>query len=169
MDFFSTHQLNIMLFMSGMCGILAFLSCISKSLLPKRRRILTILEIAAMILLLADWFAYRYRGVPGQTAFWMVRISNFLVFLMPLMMVHEVTLYLYDLLQKEAKLETFPRRLLACEILFGAGIFMLIVSQFTGLYYFFDETNTYYRGPGNVVSFIVPLVIALLQLSMVIQ
>lgn len=168
MEFFSAHQMNIMLFMSGMCGILAFLSCISKSLLPKRRRILTILEAAAMILLLADWYAYHYRGVPGQTAFWMVRICNFLVFLMPLIMVHEVTLYLYDLLQKEVKLETFPRRLLACEILFGTGAFLLIVSQFTGLYYFFDETNTYHRGPGNAVSFIVPLIIALLQLSTVI-
>ena len=28
MEFLSAHQLNIMLFMSGICGVLAFLSCI---------------------------------------------------------------------------------------------------------------------------------------------
>ncbi len=38
MEFLRAHQLNIMLFMSGMCGILAFLSLISRVLTPKRRR-----------------------------------------------------------------------------------------------------------------------------------
>ena len=47
MEFLNAHQLNIMLFMSGICGILAFLSYISKSLSPKRRRIMTLLESAA--------------------------------------------------------------------------------------------------------------------------
>ena len=28
MEFLSAHQLNIMKFMSGICGVLAFLSCI---------------------------------------------------------------------------------------------------------------------------------------------
>ena len=49
MDFIKAHQLNIMLFMSGICGILALLSCLSKVIIPKRRRILTILEAAGMI------------------------------------------------------------------------------------------------------------------------
>ncbi len=44
MEFLKEHQLNIMLFMSGMCGILAFLSFMSSVLTPKRRRILTLLE-----------------------------------------------------------------------------------------------------------------------------
>ena len=48
-DFIKAHQLNIMLFMSGICGILALLSCLSKVIIPKRRRILTILEAAGMI------------------------------------------------------------------------------------------------------------------------
>ena len=81
-----------MLFMSGMCGVLAFLSCVSKVLSPKRRRILTLLESAAMLLLIADWLAYRFRGNQGQLGFWMVRVSNFLAFFMMLFMVHEVTL-----------------------------------------------------------------------------
>ena len=165
MEFLKAHQLNIMLFMSGMCGVLAFLSCISRVLTPKRRRIIALLETAAMLLLIADWYAYRFRGVSGTTGFWMVRISNFLVFFLTLFMLHEVTLYLTDLFLNDAKFARIPRRLLACEWLFAIGIALLVVSQFTGLYYTFDETNTYSRGPGNTFSFIMPILIVLIQLS----
>ena len=169
MEFLRAHQLNIMLFMSGMCGILAFLSLISRVLTPKRRRVLTLLESAAMLLLIADWYAYRFRGDPGQMGYWMVRISNFLAFFLMLFMIHEVTLYLCDLFRNEAKMRTVPRRLVACEILYAAGVLLLMISQFSGWYYFFDETNIYHRGPANILSFILPAVIALLQLSTVIQ
>ena len=169
MEFLRTHQLNIMLFMSGMCGILAFLSLISRVLTSKRRRILTLIESAAMLLLIADWYAYRFRGDPGQLGFLMVRISNFLSFFLMLFMIHEVTLYLCDLFRNEAKMRTVPRRLVACEDLYAAGVLLLVVSQFTGWYYYFDETNTYHRGSANVLSFILPAVIALLQLSTVLQ
>ena len=169
MEFLRAHQLNIMLFMSGICGILAFLSCISRALTSRRRRILTLLETAAMFLLLADWYAYRFRGAPGQNGFWMVRISNFLVFFLALFMIHEITLYLGDLFLNDAKFGRVPRRLQICEGIFGTGVGLLLISQFTGLYYYFDETNTYHRGPLNVVSFAIPALIVLIQLSIVIQ
>lgn len=169
MEFLSAHQLNIMLFMSGICGILAFLSCISRALSPKRRRILTLLEAAAMLLLLADRYAYLFRGEPGTTGFWIVRISNFLVFFFVLFMLHEITLYLSDLFLNDAKFARVPKRLRICEGIFGAGVGLLLISQFTGLYYFFDETNTYHRGPLNVVSFVIPALIGIIQLSIVIQ
>ena len=169
MEFLREHQLNIMLFMSGMCGVLAFLSCLSKALKPKQRRILTLLETSVMLLLLADRYAYIFRGVPGQTGYWMVRVSNFLVFFLVLFMIHEITLYLTFLLRKDGKNGKVPRRIMVCELLFTVAVLLLIISQFTGLYYFFDETNIYHRGPGNVISFIIPAVIALIQLSVVIQ
>ncbi|MBR6891192.1 MAG: diguanylate cyclase, partial [Clostridia bacterium] len=79
LDFLKTHQLNIMLFMSGICGILAVLTLMTKTLSSRRRRILALLEAAAMLLLIADRYAYIYRGDPSTLGFWMVRISNFLV------------------------------------------------------------------------------------------
>ena len=169
MEFLRTHQLNIMLYMSGMCGVLAFLSCVSKVLSPKRRRILALLESAAMLLLIADWYAYHFRGIPGGTAYVMVRISNFLIFFFPLMMVHEITLYFNDLLYSDPQLHIRLRRMKVCEALFVIGVILLIISQFTGMYYSFDQTNTYFRGPWNPVSFLIPGLIAVLQLSAVIQ
>ena len=169
MEYLRAHQLNIMLFMSGMCGMLAFLSFISKALSPKRRRILTLLEISAMLLLISDWQAYHFRGVPGWQGYVMVRVSNFLVFFLALFMIHEITLFLYDLSGNEVGMSKYPRRLLVCEALFAVGVVLIVLSQFTGLYYSFDETNTYHRGSCVFLSFIIPSVIALLQLSVVLQ
>ena len=80
MNFLIAHQLDIMLFMSGICGILAVLAMMSKSLSHRRRRIIAQLEVGAMLLLISDRQAYIYRGDTSALGFWMVRISNFAVF-----------------------------------------------------------------------------------------
>ena len=169
LEFLKTHQLNAMLFMSGICFVLAILTLMTKSLSPKRKRILALLEIAAMTLLLSDRYAYLYRGDSSQLGFWMVRISNFLVYFMTLYISHVLTLYLIDLFGNEGKLPKIPRRLLACEVLFTVGMVLLVISQFTGLYYSFDESNTYQRAPANILCYAAPFLITFLQISVVAQ
>ncbi len=163
MDFFKTHQLNIMLFLSGICFVLAILTLTTKALPPKRRRILALLETAAMILLLSDRYAYIYRGDPSTLGYWMVRISNFLVYFMTLYISHALTLYLIELLRNEGKLKVVPKRLWVAEGLFAAGMLLLIVSQFTGLYYTFDAANTYQRAPANILCYVAPFLITFIQ------
>ncbi len=158
-----------MLFMSGICCVLAILTVTTKALPPKRRRILALLEIAAMVLLLSDRNAYIYRGDPSTLGFWMVRISNFLVYFMTLYISHALTLYLIELFRNEGRLKIVPKRLWAAEWIFGAGMLLLIVSQFTGLYYTFDATNTYQRAPANILCYVAPFAITFLQISVVVQ
>ena len=169
MEFLKAHQLNIMMFMSGICGILALLALLTKALPPRRRRILALLEASAMLLLLFDRFAYLHRGDPSELGFWMVRISNFMVYFMTLFTLHAITLYLYDLFVTDGLVAALPRRLMLCELLFAAGVVLLVVSQFTGLYYTFDARNTYQRSPANLLCYAAPMLITLLQQSMVIQ
>ena len=169
MEFLKAHQLNAMLFMSGICFVLAILTLMTKSLSPRRKRILALLEFAAMTLLLSDRFAYLYRGDPSRLGFWMVRISNFLVYFMTLYISHALTLYLIDLFGNEGKLPNVPRRLWACEVLFFAGLVLLVISQFTGLYYTFDASNTYQRAPANILCYAAPFLITFLQISIVVQ
>ena len=168
-EFIKAHQLNIMLFMSGICFILAILTFLTKTLSPKRRRILGCLELAAMLLLLADRFAYIYRGDPSELGFWMVRICNFLVYFLTLFITHSITLYLFDLFRNEGGMKTIPRRMYFCEFLYAVGVVLLIISQFTGLYYTFDENNLYQRSPANIICYIVPLLISFIQISLLIQ
>ncbi len=133
-DFIRDHQLNIMLFLSGICAILTILTLLTKTLTPRMRWTMASLELSAMLLLLFDRAAYLYRGDPSVTGYWMVRISNFMVYFLTLCVMHAITRYLGDLCRSKGPTATLPKRLLVCEALFAAGILLLVIAQFTGLY-----------------------------------
>ena len=88
MEFLRLHQQNIMLFLSGICFVLAILSFFTKSLGRKRRHALILMEAIAAMLLIMDRFAYIYRGNVSNLGYWMVRISNFCVYLFSLGIIH---------------------------------------------------------------------------------
>ncbi len=169
MEFLKTQQLNIMLYLSGVCGVLVILTLMTKTLSPKRMRILALLEAAAMFLLIFDRFAYLYRGNPSTAGFWMVRISNFMVYFLTLFILHSITLYLFDLFKSKDILKDSPKRLYICEMLYAIGTVLIVVSQFTGLYYTFDASNTYQRASGYIICYTMPILIMLIQISLVLQ
>ncbi len=158
-----------MLFLSGVCAVLVIMALMSSTLSSRRRRILAVIEATGMFLLISDRFAYMYRGNTSETGYWMVRISNFLVYFLTLFAVHSVTLYLTDLLKNEGGMRFRPKRLIICESLFLVGILLIVISQFTGLYYTFDEQNRYTRSSGSLLGYIIPITIMLLQMSLVLQ
>ena len=136
-----------MLVLIGICGITAFFVLITGALSKPRKRALLLVEVYSTILLISDRLAYIYRGDTSRLGYWMVRISNFLVFFMTLAIVHSINLYVVDLLKNEGGMKKPPLVSMICEILITLGELLLIISQFTGLYYTFDETNHYVRAP----------------------
>ena len=62
LDLLKEYQLNIMLVLSSICGLLAFFVAITKAMPAKRKWILLSLELGAMFLLIFDRFAYYFRG-----------------------------------------------------------------------------------------------------------
>ena len=164
MEFLREAQLSAMLFFSGACGVLILLTAFTKTLSDSRRKALVYMQTVSMLLLIFDRFAYLYRGDVSVTGYYMVRISNFCVFLFSLAGTHSFNLYLIDLYKSEDKLGRVPRQLRWCEILFTVGVVMLIISQFTGFYYTFDETNHYQRGSGFLVCYLMPLLMLTIQL-----
>lgn len=168
MELLKEHQLSIMLMLSGICGIITLFS-IFTPLSAKRKQALTFMDFSAMLLLLSDRCAYIYRGDTSPLGFWMVRISNFLVFFLTLVIIYTFNLYLIDLYTNEAKLETIPKRLQYSKILVIIGEILVIISQFTGFYYTFDATNHYQRAGGFIICYILPLTILILQLSVIVQ
>ena len=169
MEFLKAHQLDFMLFMSGICGILAVLTVMTRSLSRRRKCIIASLEAACMLLLLSDRFAHIYQGDVSALGFWMVRISNFLVFFLIIFFTHMVTLYLLDLFRNEGKISSSPKRFFICIILFCIGAVLIVISQFTGLYYTFDANNHYQRSPGFLICYLLPTCILMLQISLVVQ
>ena len=169
MEILQQYQADIMLILIGICGIIALLVYMTNTMSKKRKLILMQIEINAMFLLIADRRAYIYRGDTSALGWWMVRISNFLVFFLTLAVIYCFNLYLIDLYTHEGKLEAPPRRLKVARFLTLAGMALVIVSQFTGLYYTFDEMNRYQRAPGFIVSYAIPFSVLLIQMSVILQ
>ncbi len=169
MDFLRAHQLDIMLFLSGVCGILAVMTMLAKSLPRRTKFILTSMDLSAMMLLIFDRYAYIFRGDASALGFYMVRICNGMVFFLSLLIPFLVTRYLVDLYLNEGNFSRTPVPFRICDVLFGIGVVLLVVSQFTGLYYTFDAQNNYHRSPLHVICYAVPFLIVLLQEWMLIR
>ena len=168
MEFLQRIQLSVMLFFSGACGVLMILTAFTRTMTPTRRRILLYMQTVAMLLLLFDRCAYIYRGDVSELGYYMVRISNFCVYMFSLAASHSFNLYLIDLYRGQDKLNRVPMQLYFNEIFFTSGMLMLIVSQFTGLYYTFDEMNRYQRGSGYILSYVMPFLMLTTQLYSII-
>ena len=148
MEFLKSIQADIMIFLSAICGIMALFVHLTETMSKTRRKALMLLEFSAMFLMIADRQAYLARGDTSTLGWWIVRISNFLVFFLVLVAMYALNIYLNDLFTHEGKLDAVPKRLKATKILVLAGMALVVISQFTGLYYTFDEMNRYQRAPG---------------------
>ena len=79
-DLIKVHQMNIMLTLTSVCLLIAFLLFFTRALSARRKRILIAIELMAACLLYFDRMAYLYSGDTSELAYYMVRFSNFIVF-----------------------------------------------------------------------------------------
>ncbi len=163
-ELFRKYQLDMMLILIGVCGITAVFVFITGTLSKQRKKALMLVEIYSMILLIADRLSYIYEGDVSTLGYWMARISNFLLFFMTLAVIHAINRFITDLLMNEGGFDKVPKSLIICESLVGVGELMVVISQFTGLYYTFDADNHYVRAPGYMFSYLVPAIVMILQM-----
>ena len=169
MEFLAEHQLNFMLALSGICIALALLLSIAKALSRRRRVVLILMELVATSLIYFDRLAYIYSGDVSRTGYVMVRLSNFIVFFMTAGIVFAFDMYIYDLLTDEGRMEKIPTRVRVVGILSVIEMVMVVISQFTGMYYYFDEANRYHRGPLFLLCYVIPVVGPLILFTVIRQ
>ncbi|MBP5330285.1 MAG: HD domain-containing protein, partial [Lachnospiraceae bacterium] len=169
MDFLQEHQLDFMLALSGICAFLAFLILIAGELSQIRKLVMILMEVGAVSLISFDRVAYVYSGDVSRSGYIMVRVSNFIVFFMTAGIVMAFNLYLIDLLKDEGHMPSAPRRLKLVGIMAAVEMLLVIVSQFTDMYYYFDEMNRYHRGPLFLLSYVIPVVGPLIQFTVIRQ
>lgn len=168
-DFIRNHQMNIMLVLCAACATMTVMLFLTKFLSKKRKWILIGMEIIATLLLFFDRFAYIYAGNPTFTGYIMVRLANFMVFSLTSAIVLTFNFYLIDLLRNEGKLSVIPRRLIITGFVSLVGILVVIVSTFSGFYYYFDSQNLYHRGPGFLLCYVIPVICPLIQYTVIFQ
>ncbi len=161
--------MNIMMVLEGISAfIFIFLICMKIDDKSRKKSFLQI-SFFTLLLLSSDRYAHLYRGDESQTGFWMVLISNFLNFASIILVQNGFNNYLLSLNKNSNPGTSKVSVLSASRILAAIGLCLLIISQFTGLYYTFDETNHYVRAPGFIICYLIPLIMTVLQLTYIIR
>ena len=108
------------------------------------------MQIACMLLLGADALSWYFLNNPGETAYYMVQLVNFSVFCINYIFMSLFTTYIWLTVSNHNHRK--PAALYAVYALSASGILLLIITQFTGLFYYFDDHNRYHRGNYYLLS-----------------
>lgn len=158
----------LLLWGSLFCGVAGLSFWIKKSYKTEKKKWMHRMQFSASALLLCDGMAYLFEGRPGRLSCWMVHASNFGVFFLV-----ELTLLLFHryicatLLTPEERMTLMRVKLVRA--ICWAGLALVVVSQFTGLYYTFDAANVYHRAVGYPISMCLPMLAMLLDASLLMQ
>lgn len=149
------------------CLIAALCMFLTQNFQTSKRRLLMLMQLSTAVLLFMDALAWAYRGAAGTVGFYMVRISNFMVFFLSDMILLLYHLYLCSHLF--AAEEKKPKRVKLVGVIACIGMLLVIVSQFTGLYYSFNVNNLYHRNTMYPLSLVMPLLGGAIDLTLLIQ
>ncbi len=168
-DFIRAHQMNIMLALCAVSAAIMLLLFITKFIPKRRKQVLIAQELMATLLLWFDRLAYVYSGDVSHKGYVMVRLSNFLVFFLTSGLVYTYNRFVINTFREENVTEKTPLRLRITQAASLIWMLLAIIAAFTGLYYTFDEQNVYHRGPAFLLSYVVPVLAPLIQLSVILN
>ena len=172
---FDRTSLHVALLLWGCVFSLIAVLCMlmSRNFNKEKRRWLLSIQITSALLLLSDAFAWEFRGRPGTAMYWIVVISNLLVFVLSDCMLAEYNGYVSCILfesRNDRKIKRVPdKRIVLVYIIAASGALLVVISQFTHLYYYVDADNYYHRSPAHFISMIIPIAGMIIDASIVIE
>ena len=165
-------QVAFLIFEAVFCFIAAFLALCN---IEARRRVrypVAALNALAGILLVADSFAYIFQGGPTTLDHNMAYLCNSICFFVCALLVPVYATYAYIQLFKYVSVKRKAQariRLLTCYYISVCAFVLVIISQFTDIYFYLDSANNYHRGPLFTLSVILPLAATALVFSVLVQ
>lgn len=149
-------QATIEIFGGFICVMLAII-IIMNGYERKSWNLLKWMTISVSGIFFSDACAYIFRGETSLLAMVFTRSSNFMVFLLNVVLVSMFIHYVYCLLQEKGVVpgKIYKNVVGICVIL---NIVILITNLFTKWMYYFDETNSYHRNIGWYVYTVLGLI-----------
>lgn len=126
------------------------------------------MQASAAILLAADTVALMCRGMVGNGGHIIVRISNLIVYMCVIAVLLFFHTYLYEFLKDKDDVNYDTRRKIVYALCI-VEIVLVIVSQFTDLYYYIDSHNLYHRSNMYWLSVLIPGIGMAIDFSVIIQ
>ena len=180
-DFTRVLSVSSLVFLSFFCFQTGIFLSTGFKLKQNGRRTLILIEFFTGFLLLSDALAYFYRGNTSVTGYYMVRISNLFVFLCNFSASFFFCFYVCELIKqsrlnfsivfhpKASIADGIPVQLFIVLYFCLTGILLTVISQFTGIFYYFDEKNFYHRSTFYPLSVALGLLPGLITLTMLLQ
>ncbi|MBP5157141.1 MAG: hypothetical protein ILP18_04630 [Treponema sp.] len=176
-----TISISFLVFLSFFCFQAGIFLWSGHKLRQNGRRTLICIEFFTGFLLLSDALAYFYRGNTSASGWYMVRLCNFCVFACNFSISFFFCFYVCEFIQ-QSRLSLsllshpassvkggIPVQLFIVLLLCLAGIAAIILSQFTDLFYYFDENNLYHRSTLYPLGIVLGILPALITITMLLQ
>ena len=165
-------QLAFLLFEAALCFVLTPLYIVGKDPLRVRKTAIVCLNLTCGVMLLCEYLFYVYDGSKGATEIIIMHFINFstyaLVVLLLFFYAMLVFLKLFGRFDFKKDMPCRNRLIAVCAIV-AVGLILVVVSQFTNMYYYFDENNFYHRGPLYPIAALLPIAGAILVCTVIIN
>lgn len=163
--FLSYHEIQpYILLVFSVYGLFVFLSTLNLKFESRGcKKGLYLTQLCCVFFLIFDAIAYFCDLYPALWPRWVVILSNFFVFCLVNVQLYFFNLFITYSFMETGRFKKLPKELLLGFILPSVAITLIIISQFTGIYYSFDADNVYHRGPLFPLSMVTPLLILCIQ------
>ena len=170
-DAFSA-QLTFLLVEAVLCFVVTPLYAVTKDPLRVRKSVVMSLNITCGVMLLCEYMFYVYKGSIKPADVVIMYVVNagvyYMIMLLLLFYAMLVFLRLFGRFDFKPDMPCRKRFIVVCSIVL-IGLVLITVSQFTGIYYYFDAGNVYQRGPLFWLAAVIPTIGAVLVASVIIQ
>lgn len=180
-DFTRIISISALCFLSFFCFQVGIFLWSGHALKQNGRRTLIFVELFTGFMLLFDALAYIFRGNTSELGWYMVRLSNLFVYICNFSISFFFCFYVCEVIKqtrlsltlifhpKTAVKNGIPLQLFIVLFLCLTGICLIVTSQFTNLFYYFDENNLYHRNTLFPIAVGLGLLPGLITLTVLLQ
>ena len=163
---FEQIQMDLLVVLTGISLMTSVFIALSGSLAKRRRIQLSLMGFIVALLLASECLTILFGGLHEVTA---IRVCNFIKYDAIYVLTFLDAQLTGDILRDEGHLEKAPWTLRAVPFVTTGEIILLVISQFTGLYYTIDSSGFYHRSPYFPLSYLLPGIAFVLILSTLLQ
>lgn len=163
---FEQIQMDLLVVLTGISLMTSVFIALSGSLAKRRRIQLSLMGFIVALLLASECLTILFGGLHEVTA---IRVCNFIKYDVIYGLTFLDAQLTGDILRDEGHLEKAPWTLRAVPFVTTGEIILLVISQFTGLYYTIDSSGFYHRSPYFPLSYLLPGIAFVLILSTLLQ
>lgn len=180
-DLIRAISISSLCFLSFFCFQVGIFLWSGHQLRQNGRRTLIFIELFTGFMLLFDALAYIFRGNTSQLGWYMVRFSNLFVYICNFSISFFFCFYVCEFIKqsrlslllifhpKSSVKNGIPVQLFIVLFLCIFGLCLIVISQFTNFFYYFDENNFYHRSTFFPLGVVLGFLPGLITLTVLLQ